>query len=330
MSVLRFVWKQYRFELVSVTVGVVALTAALLVVTWQLDEVRLSPACVEEWWRGSGDDVSQCRAAINAWSARRQDWMFWLLQAAPYVAGILLGSVVVSREIEHRTAQLGWSLRGSRGRWLLDRLIPVGLVLGLVLMALAAVAVFHEAARMPGIDPRLSFNEYGTSGPPLVARGVAVFAGAVLLGSIVGRQLPALILSGVLALAIGFAVSAALPFGASTAWVAEDAVVNPVADITRRPHTRRTLTARTTGCLRGTTASSGSSPASSGQRSSYGSRCGSPGLRSSRSVVRSWWSTDVDRTEGRVMSERSVSSVCTTATPFTGPVGGRAMSLHLD
>ncbi len=213
-------------------VAIGALATAIVIVTVRLDEVRLSPACLQQWWQGGSDENADCSSAIATWSARREEWMFWLLRAAPYMVGIVLGSILVAREIEHRTAQLDWSLSGSRGRWLLERVIPVLVVMVVALTCLATIAIFHESARMPGIDPRASFNEYGTSGLPVVVRGIVVFAGAVLLGSLVGRQLPALILSGALALLIAFGVSAAHPFGAPTEWVAEDAVESPMADST--------------------------------------------------------------------------------------------------
>lgn len=232
MNLLRFAWKQYRFELVSIIAGLLALTGALIFATLQLEQVRLSPECVAEWGGSGGDTASDCGGAIATWSERRREWMFWVLRAAPYVAGIVLGSVVVSREIEHRTAQLGWSLRGSRRRWLSERITAVGLLLGVALTALAVAAVVHEAAWLPGVDPRASFNEYGTSGPPLVVRGLAVFAAAVLLGAMIGRQLPALILSAAFALVLATGVSSALPFGAPTVWVPEEEVANVAADVT--------------------------------------------------------------------------------------------------
>jgi hypothetical protein len=127
--------------------------------------------------------------------------------------------VLVSREIEHRTAQLGWSLDHRRRRWLLERVVPVAVALLAMLALLAVVSELHEAAIEPGIDPRASFDHYGARGLPLVMRGLAVFAGSVLAGALLGRQLPALIVGGLLAVAIGYGSSTWFPYGTATRWV---------------------------------------------------------------------------------------------------------------
>jgi ABC-type transport system involved in multi-copper enzyme maturation permease subunit len=229
-TALRFVWKQYRFELASMIVAIGLLTVGVLIIWARLEDVRPSPACLKSWWLGAAP--SNCGAALEVWSGRREEWVFWLVRALPFVAGIVLGSVLVSREIEHRTAQLGWSLSGSRRRWLAERVFPVAILLVVLLAILAFAADVYEGARMPGFDPRASLNEYGVHGLPVVMRGIALFGGAALLGAIVGRQLPALILSGALALVIGYALNGAFPFGAAARWLPEDQVPNPFTDQT--------------------------------------------------------------------------------------------------
>jgi len=108
-----------------------------------------------------------------------------------------------------------------------ERIIAVGLLLAISLTILAVAAVVHEAAWLPGIDPRASFNEYGTSGPPLVVHGMTAFAAAVLFGALIGRQLPALIVSAVLALVLVTGIGFAFPYGAPTQWVSNDATTPP-------------------------------------------------------------------------------------------------------
>lgn len=114
------------------------------------------------------------------------------LFALPTLIGLVLGSTLVGRELELRTAALAWSLEGGRMRWFAQRLgaIVVLLVLGLGAMALLG-ARFDAALRVP-------------SG--LAALGIALFAGAWL-----GRTLPALLVATVAAGALWFVGSGVVP-----------------------------------------------------------------------------------------------------------------------
>lgn len=213
-------WRLYRFELGSMLLAIGLLAIAGFLITMRLDEIRPAP-----------DRVSYCRAYdpvigrepdcpdVAEWFSRREEEAFRIFGTIPFVAGIILGSVLVSRELESRTAQLGWSLSGARRRWLIERIVPVVVPLMVVLSGLALAGDALEGARWPTIDPRASLHQYGERGLPLVMRGLAAFSGSVLIGSIVGRQLPALILSGVLALAIGSGLVTLFPYGAAWQWV---------------------------------------------------------------------------------------------------------------
>ena len=70
----------------------------------------------------------------------------------------------------------------------------------MIVTALAADRL--AAARMPGQDSAQSFQFYAMRGWAFVGRGLVAYAVAVAVGAIIGRALPALILSSVLAVAI--------------------------------------------------------------------------------------------------------------------------------
>jgi hypothetical protein len=126
------------------------------------------------------------------------------IAALPFVAGVLLGAPLVSRELEHRTAQLGWPLARSRARWLWFRFLPIALV-GLVLLAIPAMAgEVLERTLHPLIDPGASFEQYGSRGPLVALRILPVIAVAALVGTLLGRQLPSVLVAGVIAGAMGF------------------------------------------------------------------------------------------------------------------------------
>ncbi len=227
-TVIRLVWKQHRFELVATTVAIVLLTGAALLTAARLNEIRPTNACLTAWLQSAQNgpgcvDVRPWLDRLEHENGRLTGFFMFL----PLISGVLLGSVLVSREIEHRTTQLAWSLSGSRSRWLLERVLPLAVFLAVLLLGLAISGELLQQARAAGADPRASLEDYGLRGLPVVMRGVAVFALAVLVGAVVGRQLPALIVSVVLAGLVTFALLGVFPFGAPSIWVAADTSGSP-------------------------------------------------------------------------------------------------------
>jgi hypothetical protein len=139
-----------------------------------------------------------------------------LMAALPVVLGVVLGSQIVSREVDEGTAPLIWGLAPSRRRWLLLRVFPLTVLL-IGLLAVAGVAGSSLlAAQWPWLDPVASFKDYGLRGPIVPARGLAIFAVALLIGGLTGRRLPALIVSLVAAIALLISLTLAFPFGQPT------------------------------------------------------------------------------------------------------------------
>jgi hypothetical protein len=122
-----------------------------------------------------------------------------IVTMVPFLAGLLLGTPIVGREVERGTTRLAWALAPSRRRWYLQRLLPV---LGLVAIGSFVLGVAGDrliAASVPGLDPQNAFDQMGLRGVVLAARAVFVFALAVVIGAAMGRMLPALIVAGVVA-----------------------------------------------------------------------------------------------------------------------------------
>jgi hypothetical protein len=135
------------------------------------------------------------------------------MAALPFVGGVLLGVPLVAPELERRTASLVWSLSGSRGRWFLGRLVPFAILLAAVLSVPALAAGLLEGVLPGGYDPAASFMDYGLRGPVVVARGLFALGIAVLAGAVIGRVLPALIVSGVACVIAFNAHGVLMPFG---------------------------------------------------------------------------------------------------------------------
>jgi hypothetical protein len=139
---------------------------------------------------------------------------------APIVVAMVLGIAVLAREIEQQTTNFAWSIAPSRSIWLRDRLIPILVVLVVLGLAGGGLGDVLMGLRQRGVDPWQNFEGLGVRGPAIAAAGLLVFGIAALVGAAVGRQLPALLISGAL---IGFGV-----YGAATvsdAWVQGDAEV---------------------------------------------------------------------------------------------------------
>ena len=138
----------------------------------------------------------------------------------PILAAMVLGLAVVGRELEQQTTNFAWSVAPSRARWLGSRLIPVLiLLLGIGLIG-GVLGDVLEGFHAPYVDPWRNFNGLGLRGPAIAGAGLLVFGLSLLVGSLVGRQLPALLISGALIGAGVFGVNAI-----SEAWLQDDAVV---------------------------------------------------------------------------------------------------------
>jgi hypothetical protein len=139
---------------------------------------------------------------------------------APIVVALVLGIAVLAREIEQQTTNFAWSIAPSRAAWLRDRMIPILLVVLALGLAGGWLGDLLQGLRTRSVDPWQNFEGLGLRGPAIAAAGLLVFGIAGLVGAAVGRQLPALLISGAL---IGFGV-----YGAATvsdAWVQGDAEV---------------------------------------------------------------------------------------------------------
>ncbi|HEX5465205.1 MAG TPA: hypothetical protein VFW92_00870 [Candidatus Limnocylindrales bacterium] len=184
-TTLRLTLKASRFEVVSTLIAgwAVALAALLL------------PALVPG-------------QAGSEWVGRT----FAAAAALPFLAGLILGVPLVSRELESGTAVLAWTLGRSRRRWFLTRLSVLGGVMIAALAPAAAATERLEGWQQAAVSPGQSLVDYGARGWPLLGRGLLILAVAALLGLILGRQLPALIVA-VVSVAIALLVGAAIVRG---------------------------------------------------------------------------------------------------------------------
>jgi hypothetical protein len=221
----RLTFRLYRFELIAILAYGLVLTALAVVVTVRLNAASPGVDCLRTWIEqgaviGPGCADPRTFLGLNEDEAGKVMAAMWLL---PLVAGVLAGSVLVAREIEHRTAQLAWSVGPSRRRWYLDRLLPV---LGVVLIATvlpAIAAEILEGARQPWVEPLASAADYGLRGPIPVALAVAALGISVLIGALMGRMLPALIVAALLVIGLHEVAAFMPPLGVPTVAIDQSA-----------------------------------------------------------------------------------------------------------
>lgn len=116
----------------------------------------------------------------------------------PVLVAVVLGVALVAREIEQQTTVFAWSMAPSRRRWLLRRAALVGaLVIGLGLLG-GLLGDALVGLERPHLDPYRNFELFGLRGLVIPAAALLAFGLAVLAGAILGRQLPTLLVAGLL------------------------------------------------------------------------------------------------------------------------------------
>ena len=133
--------------------------------------------------------IAEYQAVANSWGQPA------LLVATilPMLAAFLVGIGIVGKEIDQRTTVLAWSLAPSRNRWLLQRLIPLGVLLGALCLGAGGMADLLMGLSRPTVDQALSFDGLGARGLPILGAGIVVLGLMLLVGAVLGRILPSIL-----------------------------------------------------------------------------------------------------------------------------------------
>lgn len=202
----RLTFKVHRFEVLAVTVGAVVVAASALIVTYRLNAIGVTTQCLQAWLTGGGSEgAGTCADPVSRWASINEDEAGKIAAAMallPWAIGLLVGVPLVGRELEARTAAMAWSLSGSRRRWLAGRLGPM-LVLVLALSAIGgvAMAILEMARSGDGVWHNL-YQDAELFGAPVVAHALAGLGIGLLVGAVMGRTLPALIVGGLVAIVL--------------------------------------------------------------------------------------------------------------------------------
>jgi hypothetical protein len=195
---VRLTLRLQRFELFSFGSALVVLVIAGFTGAAYVDALRPGPECLAI----DGSAPSACDVVLRAWNSAQTTLGGLILSptlAVAYFVGGFLGVPIVARELERGTTRLAWSLAPSRWRWFAARVVPILLILVVLTFAAGAAIDRFFAASVQGEDPAASFSLFGARGGLLAARAAFIFAIAVVVGAVVGRALPALILTALIA-----------------------------------------------------------------------------------------------------------------------------------
>ncbi len=190
---LYLAWRHQASELGMLIGSCLAIAALSLIFA-----LLLGPAteAVQACLRENSSSFDACKAETDFASllAGGAGLFVALTGAAPFFLGVVLGAPLMAREIELGTASLAWSLNASRAKWLIRRVVPVAaiVVVALLIMGQASEAVALAASQ----ESALGFQSLGTHGPLVAVRGLAVLTIGVGIGLFIGRQLPAVLLTG--------------------------------------------------------------------------------------------------------------------------------------
>jgi hypothetical protein len=201
---VRLTLRLHRFELFAFGAAIATLVVASFVAAAYIDSLRPAPDC----YAIAGALPPACVEAVRRFYEAQQTLGGLLLTPllfVTYAIGLFLGVPIVARELERGTVRLAWSLAPSRWRWYVARMVPILVVLVVLTFAAGVAAdrlVAASTPGAPGADLSSSFNGYGNRGGLLASRAVFIFAVSVVVGSFLGRALPAVIVAALVA-AIG-------------------------------------------------------------------------------------------------------------------------------
>ena len=191
----RLVFNMHQFEIVAVGIIAAALVGAALYVAGELNAVGYGSCYLAAAPPPSCEALG--RRFFDLQTAHANP-VFAFMNLLPYAVGLFLGAPLIARELERGTARLAWSIAPSRLRWYAWRVLPVVLVAVVVAFAAGFAVDRLVAARTPGIDLENSFDTFGQRGALVAITTFVMVAGAIGLGTVVGRVLPTLIAALVL------------------------------------------------------------------------------------------------------------------------------------
>lgn len=196
---VRHAWRLHRFEFVGFGILIALASGAAFFVAGELDATGYGARCIGGTDAGGSAGCEALGRAFYGIQQAQVPLVQGILTFVPFLLGALVGGPLVARELERGTSRLAWSIAPSRVRWFATRLVPAAAVV-FALAYLAGLALDRLLAAVePGSDVGASFSGFGARGVVLAARATLVLAIGVPIGALLGRVLPALLVTAVIA-----------------------------------------------------------------------------------------------------------------------------------
>ncbi|MDX3226491.1 ABC transporter permease subunit [Streptomyces sp. ME19-01-6] len=195
-------WRQFRAQAL---VAIVALALAAAYLGYLGLDIRDAHDAYQARCRNAGDCAE---AAAQFQSAYKNTLLFLAcgLALVPAVIGAFWGAPLIARELEAGTHRLVWNQSVTRRRWLLTKLLVVGLAAMAVTGAASALLTWATSPFDQVAQDRFEALVFGARGiVPIGYAALAVVLGAVI-GLLLRRTLPAMALTLVAFLALQFLV----------------------------------------------------------------------------------------------------------------------------
>lgn len=196
MTLMRLAWRLQRWELTLLLGAALALTGAALV----LPSTDLA--------------ITDARAVV-----------LLLTLAAPIVMGSVLGAGMMTDELQRGTARISWPLAIARRRWLWLRAWPVA-----VFGVFATLALGAAATRLMDLTTPSEMYLPQMRGPIVAVHYIAALTIGLLVGSILRRGLPAVLVSLIVVATLLAALVVSLQ-----PWMREQAVLVPFEEHPSEP-----------------------------------------------------------------------------------------------
>lgn len=178
-------WRQFRTQAAAafVLIGAFALTLVLT-------HPGLSTAYRSATSCASEQGCAIARSAFFAHDSLLRHIANSLAIVVPGLMGAFWGAPLVAREIESGTFRLAWTQGVTRSRWLVAKLLVVG-VASMVAAGLFSLAVTWWSSLYDRLQNN-PFNQYDSRGIVLIGYAAFAFTLGVFLGVVLRRTIPAM------------------------------------------------------------------------------------------------------------------------------------------
>ncbi|SNS85239.1 ABC-2 family transporter protein [Actinomadura meyerae] len=195
-------WRQFRFHALAAAIGLALIAAYLLYLGMDIRDAH-------DVYRSRCTDTADCAQAASQFSGAYRSTLLFLaagLGLIPVVLGAFWGAPLIARELELGTHRLVWSQSVTRRRWLLARMAFTALG-AMAVTGLAALLLTWAAAPYDQVaSDRFGAIEFGARNIVPFGYAFLAFTLGTTIGLFVRRTLPAMAITGVVFLAVQFAV----------------------------------------------------------------------------------------------------------------------------